>query len=202
MKYIELSSKNIEEKSKDLYKIINENYDYDLVIFVAKGSYTIGKKLSEIKSCPLLEIKATRKGNKLKKIISPILKLIPKNIKMYLRNKEVESNVHEKDIERNVIYDKNIWDKYKDYKKIILVDDSVDTGYSIKACQKEIINYFSNAIVKVAAFNYFEKSESVVKVDYYLFKNTMLNGPWSNDSKYHKEFLTKYEDWKKLYERK
>ncbi len=196
MNYIELSSKDVENKTIELYNKISEDYKFDLVIFVAKGSYTIGKKLSELGNCPLLEIKATRKGNKLKKIISPFLKLIPKKIKMYLRNKEVKSNVHDKNIERNVIYDKETWNKYKNCKNIILVDDSVDTGYSIKSCQEEIQKFFTDSNVKIAAFNYFEKSVNVVKVDYSIYKETMLNGPWSNDSKFHKEFIDEYESWK------
>lgn len=196
MNYIELSSKDVENKTIELYDKISKNYKFDLVIFIAKGSYTIGQKLSELGKCPLLEIKATRKGNKLKKIVSPILKLIPKKIKMYLRNKEVKSNVHEKNIDRNVIYDREIWNKYKDSRKIVLVDDSVDTGYSIKACKEEIEKFFPNSNIKVAAFNYFDKSSSVIKVDYYIYKETMMNGPWSNDSKFHKEFLEKYNTWK------
>lgn len=198
MNYVELSSKDVENKTAELYnKILSTDYKFDLVIFIAKGSYTIGKKLSELGNCPLLEIKATRKGNKLKKIISPFLKLIPKKIKMYLRNKEVKSNVHEKNIERNVIYNIEKWSKYKECKNIILVDDSVDTGYSIKACKEEIERFFPNSNIKVAAFNYFEKSENIIKVNYSIYKEMMMNGPWSNDSKYHKEFLKEYDNWNK-----
>ena len=196
MNYVELSSKDVENKTSELYnKILSTDYKFDLVIFIAKGSYTIGKKLSELGNCPLIEIKATRKGNKLKKIISPFLKLIPKKIKMYLRNKEVKSNVHEKNIERNVIYNVEKWSKYKECKNIILVDDSVDTGYSIKACNEEIERFFPNSNIKVAAFNYFEKSENIIKVDYSIYKEMMRNGPWSNDSKYHKDFLKEYDNW-------
>lgn len=196
MNYVELSSKDVENKTSELYnKILSTDYKFDLVIFIAKGSYTIGKKLSELGNCPLLEIKATRKGNKLKKIVCPFLKLIPKKIKMYLRNKEVKSNIHEKNIERNVIYNVEKWSKYKECKNIILVDDSVDTGYSIKACKEEIERFFPNSNIKVAAFNYFEKSENIIKVDYSIYKEMMMNGPWSNDSKYHKEFLKEYDNW-------
>lgn len=197
MNYIELSSKDVENRTIELFNKISDDYKFDLVIFVAKGSYTIGKKLSELGGCPLLEIKATRKGNKLKKIISPFLKLIPKRIKMYLRNKEVKSNVHDKNSDRFVVYDNDLWNKYSGKKNIILVDDSVDTGYSIKSCKDEIQKFFSKAKIKVAAFNYFEKSKDIINVDYNLYKDTMMNGPWSNDSKYHNEFLKEYEKWKK-----
>lgn len=197
MNYVELSSKDVENKTIELYdKILSSNYKFDLVIFVAKGAYTIGKKLSELGNCPLLEIRATRKGNNLKKIVSPFLKLIPKKIKMYLRSKEVRSNVHDNNTERNIIYDNEIWEKYKNSKNIILVDDSVDTGYSIRACKEEIEKFFPDSNIKVAAFNYFEKSIDIINIDYYIFKENMMNGPWSNDSKYHSEFIREYDGWK------
>ena len=131
----------------------------------------------------------------MKKIVSPFLKLIPKKIKMYLRNKEVKSNIHDKNYQRKVIYDAEKWSKYKNCKNIILVDDSVDTGYSIKACKEKIEKFFPNSDIKVAAFNCFEKSRNVITTDYNIYKETMINGPWSNDSKYHKEFLEVYNNW-------
>ena len=195
MNYIELSSKDVEKKTVELYEKVSSEFNFDLVIFISKGSYTIGKKISKLKKCPLLEIKATRKGNKLKKVISPLLKLIPKKVKIFLRRKEVNSNIHDKNIERNIIYDKQIWNKYKNCKNILLIDDSVDTGYSIKSCKEEIETFFKNSKVKVAALNYFTKSKKVVQIDFYIYQDTMLNGPWSNDSKEHFSFIKEYNEW-------
>ena len=197
MDYLELSSKDVEEKSIELYQKIIKDYDYDLVIFIAKGSYTIGKKLADLNNCDLLEVKATRTGNKLKKMLSPFLKVIPKNVKMFLRKKEFNSNIHENNTERNIIYNKDIWDAHKNCERILLVDDSVDTGYSIKSCKEEIQKFFPSADVKVAAFNYFEKSTKVVNTDYSIYIDTMLNGPWSSDSKYYSTFLEEYNSMKR-----
>ena len=77
----------------------------------------------------------------------------------------------------------------------MLVDDSVDTGYSIK-CAKEVIEkYFNKAEVRVAALNYFDKSEKIVVTNYYLYNEKMLLGPWSNDSSENKKYLQEYGDW-------
>ena len=195
MELLELSKKSLIEKNKKLYKNIIKDYNYDLVVFVARGSYLIGKDLSELNNTPLLEIFATRKGGKFKKIISPILRIIPKGIKNILRKKEFNSNYHEKNNERNIRFDENIWKKYKNSKKILLVDDSVDTGYSIKYAKEQIEKFFENSEVKVAAINYFEKSKKVVKTDFYLYKEKMLLGPWSNDSKENKDYMKEYGEW-------
>ena len=123
MNYLEINLLNENDYCSKLYKKIIKDFNYDLVIFVAKGGYSLGKNMALLNDCDFLEVIAERKGNKLKKIISPFLKLIPKKIKMYLRNKEVKSNVNEKNIERNVIYNVEKWSKYKECKNIILVDD-------------------------------------------------------------------------------
>ena len=77
MKYIELSIEDLKKTNKELVKIISKsNIKYDLVIFIAKGSYLIGKGIADELKLPLLEINASRKGGKLKKILKPILKII------------------------------------------------------------------------------------------------------------------------------
>ena len=197
MELLELSKKSLRETNKELYKKVIKEYNYDLVIFIARGSYLIGKDLADLNRTPLLEVYATRKGGKLKKIISPILKIIPKSLKNILRKKEFNSNYHEKNSERSISFDQSIWSKYKGKKNILLVDDSVDTGYSIKFAKEAIKNYFDGATVKVAAINYFEKSKKIVNTDFYLYSEKMLLGPWSNDSKENKEYLKEYESWKR-----
>ncbi len=197
MEYVELSIENVKEKSKELYNQIIQNYDYDLVIFVAKGAYLIGKELSKLNNVPLLEIQASRKGNKLKKILKPLLKLIPKKLNVYLRKKEMNSSFHENNPERMILIDEKKYGKHKRAKKILLVDDSVDSGNTIAQAKEKIKTFFPKSRLKIAVFNYFEKSEGIIKVDYSLYTNTMINGPWSNDSKYHTEILKEYEKWQK-----
>ncbi len=195
MELLELSRKNLQEENRKLYKKIISKYNYDLVIFIARGSYLIGKDLADLNNVPLLEIFARRKGGKLKKVISPLLKIIPKRVKNILRKKEFNSNYHEKNNERHITFDEKQWGKYKNKANILLVDDSVDTGYSIKYAKEEIERFFKSSIVKVAAINYFEKSKKIVDTDFYLYSEKMLLGPWSNDSKENKDYLKEYNIW-------
>ena len=155
----------------------------------------IGKDLAELNNVDMVEIFATRKGGKIKKIINPILKIIPKSIKSFLRKKEFNSNYHEKNSERSISFNQNIWKKYHSCQKILLVDDSVDTGYSIKYAKEAIENYFKKAKVKVAALNYFEKSINIIKTDFFLYSEKMMLGPWSNDSKENKKYIEEYNKW-------
>lgn len=197
MEFIELSIKNLKEKNNDLYKKIKQEYNYDLVIFIAKGSYLIGKELADLNNKPLIEIEATRQGGKLKKLLSPILKIIPSKLKLLLRKKELNSNYHKKNSNRKISFDKNIWNKYKNSKKILLVDDSVDTGYSIKLAKDAIKKYFKDAEIKIAVYNVFDSSKEIIDIDYNLYQNTIIKGPWSNDSKEHSKYLKLYKKWKR-----
>ena len=195
MNYVELSIKDVENKCNELYKEIIKDYNYDLVIFIARGSYIIGKCLADLNNAPLLEIYATRKGGKLKKIIKPLFKFIPKKILIKLRKKEMNSNYHEKNNDRSVSFDENLYSKFKDKKKILLIDDSIDSGNSIKLTRDVISNYYKDADIKVAVFNVMSKSS--IKADYNLYEDMMICGPWSNDSKECNEHVRMYKEWKK-----
>jgi hypoxanthine phosphoribosyltransferase len=197
---MELSIENVEKKCNDLYNIINEQYDYELVIFIARGSYLIGKYLSELNDVPLLEIYATRKGGKFKKIIKPLLKIIPKKILIKLRKKEMKSSYHEINNDRQISFDEKKYSEYKSKKKILLVDDSIDSGNTMKLAKQAIEQYFDNADVKIAVFNVMSKA--TIKVDYYLYRDMMICGPWSNDSKECNKYLKLYNEWKKAYSKK
>lgn len=198
MKYLELSIKNVEEETKKLAKIVCENKEkIDVVIFIARGSYQIGDVLSKELNCPLLEVFAKRKGNKLKNIFKPFLKIIPSKMKEELRKIEFNSNFHEKKQDRIVSYDEKKWKKYIGKQNILIVDDSVDTGNSMLQVKNVVQNYFKDSNIKIAALNCFKKSKKIIKTDYFIYEDTMLNGPWSNDSKYNKEFIKMYNNYKK-----
>ena len=192
MELVELSLKSLEEVSLKLAKKINEDFDYDLVIFIAKGSYLIGKTIADYKNVPLLEIKAVRQGNSLKNKLKNVLKILPKPVKKVLRNIEVKSDVHTKNVSRKIESNEKNWNKYLDKKRIVLVDDSVDTGNSMKQCAQTIKKYFKDSEVKIVALNFLEKSKQVIDVDFALYNDKLLEGPWSNDSKENGQFIIEY----------
>ncbi|MFC0296528.1 phosphoribosyltransferase [Geobacillus jurassicus] len=196
MRYLELSIKDTEEASKQLAQKISQDFKPDVVVFIAKGSYIIGDVISKYFEVPLIEIHAVREGNKLKNLVSPVLKLIPKSVKNYLRKKELQSGVHNKNSERRVYLEKGK-DKLQDAENILVVDDSVDTGHTAKQVCEYIIRNFGEKTMRFASLNVFAESERIFRVHYSLYKNCIMIGPWSKDSEYYCEFIMRYEQWKK-----
>lgn len=194
MNYLELSEKNVRDESIKLAKKIESKFKPEIVIFVAKGSFYIGDEISKYFNIPLIEIKAVREKNKLKEVVSPILKLIPKKIKHILREVEVNSNTHKKSSKRNVQLEEKYRAELLKYKKVLLVDDSIDTGNTII----EILNYLKNynLEIKTAGLNIFEMSKENIKIDFSIYEDTLLNGPWSKDSKYYSKFMEDYKKWR------
>ena len=128
MKYDELTLITLKTKALELRNQILNDYQYDLVIFIARGSYLIGEVVAE--DLPLIEVKASRKSSTLKKIMRPLIMILPKKLTIFLRRREMQSGVHDTDGERNIIFNEEIWNRYKKVKNIILVDDSVDSAKS------------------------------------------------------------------------
>lgn len=198
MKYLELSEENTREESRKLVQKIKKDFIPEIVIFVAKGSYYIGDEIAKYFNIPLIEIRAERQKGKLKQIVAPLLKIIPSSIKKILREFEVKSNTHKKNSERKVSLEEKYLKELIKYKKVLLVDDSIDTGNTIK----QIVDYLKkyNLEIKIAGLNIFSLSEEVIKIDYYNYKDTLLNGPWSNDSRYYDKFIGDYKKYKEVYQ--
>lgn len=193
MDCIELSIESLLEQSRDLAHKIKNTYNPDIVIFIARGGYLIGKAIGDEFKIPLLGITAERKGNKIKELVSPILPYIPKSICNLLRKAEVKSNYHKTHGARNVKL-LNTEINLKDFKNILIVDDSVDTGMSMIAVINRIKELNPNAVLKTAALNILANSEENIKIDFYIWKNIIMRTPMSKDSKEYKIFNEIYKE--------
>lgn len=193
MNFLELSIENLKNECKLWTKDIKKNFNPDLIIYVAKAGYLIGKEMSNEFNVPLVAINAERKGNNLKNYFQPILKFIPNKLRYLIIKLELKSNIHKKSSERNIYFKSNL-DELNCEKNVnlLIVDDSVDTGHSINAVKKVVQEKFKNANIKIAALNVWDKSEEIIKVDYSLYRNTIIKAPMSKDSKEYDEFIKMY----------
>lgn len=194
MDCIEFSIQSLRNECTLWAKEIKKEYLPDIIIFIAKGGFLIGLAFQEIFGCPLIGVDATRKGNKVKEMLTPILSHLPKIILNMARATEVKSGIHNKHTERAVEFHASIdaIDKKK-VKRVLIVDDAIDTGYSILTVYDKVVDIFTDSVVKLAALNVWDQSKLIVRCDYCKYENTILRTPMSKDSKDYVNFIRLYQ---------
>lgn len=193
MEHLELTRKILEEQCSTWANNIKEVYQPDLIIYIARGGYLIGKQMKEAFQVPMIGVSTVRDGNSIKEKIGPVVAMFPNCIRNLLISIEVKSNKHAKNTERKVRLLKGVEDvKDKNIQKILVAEDSVDTGNSLQQAIKTIRTVFPDAEIKVASLNVWDKSKSIAHVDYALYENTIIKSPMSKDSKEYKEFRETY----------
>ena len=189
-----LSLERLSGENIRLANLIKQDFNPDLVIYIAKGGYIIGRDISRALNAKLIEVHAARKGNHLKKMLAPLLVYVPQDICNYLRKIELRTSIHNVNSDRCVFFPEKLSDDLSQKSsKILIVDDSVDTGNSVKAVKEKIFENFTNIEdVRVAALNVWSKSLDIVKTDYYIWRDTILVTPMSKDSSEYRAFLELY----------
>lgn len=193
MKYTELSLRELREISIAEAKKIKEQYPVDLIVYVAKAGFPIALYMNEVFNVKLLGIGAQRKGNFLKSKLGPLVAYCPRFVRDILITIELKTKVHKRDTERNIEFHNSIESlEIDNYKKIIIVDDSVDTGNSMKLVYEAIRDRFVDAEVRTYALNVWGESKIVFQTDYCSYENTVIRAPMSKDSKEYNKFVDMY----------
>ena len=199
MDCIELSLNDLQKRSYELADLVKETYEPDLIIFIAKGGYLIGKYLGDRLEVPIVPVYAERQASGLKTAVAPLLKLLPKSVKLMLRKMEVNSGVHNTMKERQISFPNDtIIEKVSKAQKILIVDDSVDTGGSVVSIMDALKEIDTSLLdIRVALLNVFTEAVDKLPRYYCLFHNTIMITPMSNDSKENSQFISLYNQYLK-----
>ena len=191
MNSIVLSLENLEKERLSLARKVEADFRPDLVVYIARGGYLIGDTIAGYFNVDNIGIHAEREGGKLKELISPVLRCLPQSVKLSLRKMELASGVHKEYKERKIYWDNSdvCLRVLKNKKNILVVDDSVDTGYSmISVVQKIRRDVGEDIIIKTAAINCWSKSLSVIRTDFCIYEDTIIQTPMSKDSQEYSVF--------------
>ena len=202
MEYIELSSKEIDSKCREWAKDIFEEFKPDLIVYIARAGYIFAKPMAALYDIPLLGIGAVRSGNDIKEVLGPLLSHIPSFLRKGIASLELKSGLHKRNTDRNVTFHDKI--KSMDCKavhKVLIVDDAVDTGYTMKKVYDVTVASFPDAEVRTACMNVScDEAEKVFKVDYALMRGKSVKTPFSKDSReYSKTKQMYYQETKNEY---
>lgn len=195
MNCTELSLENLKRVCIEAAKRIDSDRKIDLVIYVAKAGFPIAVYMNEVFETQILGIDAQRNGNWLKQMAGPIVKHLPSFVRNFLISMELKSKVHKQSSERNVHFHESIKKRKNcSYDNILIVDDSVDTGHSMKLCFQEVESQFPTSNVYSYALNVWDQSYDIFVTDYWSYVNTIIKSPMSKDSKEYDEFCRMYDE--------
>lgn len=170
------------------------DYDPDVIIGILNGGGYVGRQIVQVspKETTYVEVKIQRDGTtkKEKGLIHRILQSLPYGVLNILRI--LESIVLEYKSKKNNTKRKgtiklpdNVVSFLSDgeNKKVLLVDDAIDSGATLLLIKQYLMSKFENIDVKIAVITITTKQPLVV-ADYYRYYNrTLIRFPWSNDIK-------------------
>lgn len=172
-------------------EVSNRGYTPENILYIERAGLFIAHELANTFGCGISGIYASRSGSLLKSYIKIVLRNLPQNVTNLLRVLEEKSKIHAIKKDRNVYIEKSLPPKGKN---ILIVDDAIDTGNSMKSVVNFLVSegYNINQI-KSAVLTTTRKSP-VYEPDIALFRNVSFAFPWSYDS-------NEYDVTWKLYDR-
>ncbi|WP_026670883.1 phosphoribosyltransferase family protein [Butyrivibrio sp. AE3006] len=196
IKVIEKRRKEVEEDCQKWADEIEKEFVPDIVVFVADSGFLFGKAIAYAMDKPLYYVKAKRAGDKIKNKSNAIKKMIPMPIVKVIISSPLKFYLHGKNHERNLIIPERLSElQDKNVRKILLVDDAVDTGWSIKCAYDGLNKLFKGAEIKVAGYTVCDYSMKTFKTDYYRFFNKLVITATSRKSDEYNDFLNDLRVW-------
>jgi len=130
----------------------------------------------------------------LKSRVKFILKRLPRFFTHFLRRIELNCSIHDVNSNRSVICRDPMPPKYK---KILVVDDALDTGHSMEAVLFWLKSHsFAPALIKTAVLTTTGDAPHIV-ADFCLLNKVICAFPWSYDSRQYNETQIRMADIKK-----
>lgn len=192
---MELDFEGLHQCTLHLSKEISETYTPDVVAYLARGGYLMGCDVAGFFDCKLIELSRHRSEAIPKN--ANILSVLPSWLKHVLREIEFHARGNGK-ITANIgnVVPAEISQRYPipvKADRVLIVDDSVDSGESIMAACSTIHTLYPEAEVRVAVLNTFQLESAVIPCDWSLYRNVLLSTPASKDSHCYGEFCRLYE---------
>ena len=175
---------------------IADSYHPDLVVFLAKSGFLFAQPMAEEFGCPMVDIAVSRPDNGAKDAIREKTPWAPKWLLALALSSKAGYMKHERDGEREMQAGKRLENlALSDFKNILIVDDSVDTGWSMLRVQKYLAEVAPESDIRIASYCVIDMSKERVHVDYSRFHNTIAMTATSRFSPEHDGFLRAYEEW-------
>lgn len=191
--------KTKEEIEKDCLKWaadIEKTYKPDIIVFIAKSGFLFAKPLAEYFKCEMVDIVASRPDNTRKDTIKRIVPYMPNFLLAFLLKRRV-SNPKYHEFSERIVKSTSRFEKIniKEYNNILIVDDSVDTGWSLIEVKKYLEANGVKGRFKTASYCVLSESKNRVSVEYGWHKDAIVITATSRYSKEYCNFINDYMMW-------
>lgn len=195
MKVINLIGHDFNNACKMLALKVNGSYEPDIVIGVLTGGGYIGQEMintlrSVSSNLIYTEVKLQRGSTVVKEVSSvrKILRIMPEKILNVLRIIEVELLELKSYLIKPQRYGEiTLSDDVSEFlkiggKRILLIDDCIDTGYTLKIIKDYIESKYGNNVLKIAVITTAHR-RPIINADFQLYKRILIRFPWAYDAK-------------------
>ena len=193
---IDVDLELLQRMSRQLANRISETgYHPDHIIYIERAGALPGFEMALFFRCSITGLSAKRSGTSFKSQVKLILRFLPRFVTHFLRRLEIGSSIHDANKTRVISCSVPLPARNK---KILLVDDAIDTGHSLDA----VLSYlqergFERKNIKIAVLTT-TGADPVVPADFTLLDQVICAFPWSYDSREHKQTLKMIEAIKQL----
>ena len=185
MKVVTLNREEFERATQRLFlEIMATELWPELIVGIAHGGEEVVNSLSQyFPDARVCIVKCRRPVSRNKKLLSPILRYLPSRINILLRQIEARINTIRPDDKREL--EKGIDDSLTtlyDMPKVLIVDDAVDSGQTLKTVVNEVIRVWPKARIWTAALTV-TTEHPTIRPNIVLYKEpTLIRFPWSADT--------------------
>jgi hypoxanthine phosphoribosyltransferase len=193
---ISRSMQEIQNDCKIWATEIEKSYIPDLIVFIAKSGYLFAKSFADYFNCDMVDVLAKRPANGTKDGLKSIMKLVPEKLVLKIVSSPLMYKYNENKKDRCIeLSQRYYYETNKNHKNILIIDDSVDTGWTLLQVENMVKKDFPNAVIKTASYSVIEYSQKRISVDYERMKNTVVLTCTSRKSKEYDKFINDYEKW-------
>ncbi len=192
MKVITLNTIGFFEKLNKLSDKVDEIPDVVVEVLNAGGYLgKVTKNDEKFNNVCYKQIRIQRRGEFIKQslIFRSLLKILPYNVLDKLRlyeSRKVKNSIKKLSLEelkkKNINLDSFELPSQKTIKNILILDDAIDTGRTMFVIKNSLQKQFPQASIKIAVISW-TLENSIIKPDFYIFKNVLVRFPWSKDYK-------------------
>ncbi len=160
--------------------VYNDGFDPDLTVSIPRGGDVVADIACRKDRHSNIILIRKAKGGKIKRLLKPLFSKLPRGMNNMLRKVEARYLMHRSNHMEHV--EILLPDECSTAGRILIVDDAVDTGATLKAVFDKIKHANPQAEIRTAAITV-TSDEPMIMPDYCIYNDrTLVRFPWSIDN--------------------